>query len=68
MYIFERSLWLVLDNDTERQKCKKGDHKSNRTKKRECSWQWKWKEEASFGGVREAELSEIADGLWLSEF
>ena len=66
MYIFERSLWLVLDNDTERQKCKKGDHKSNRTKKRECSWQWK--EEASFGGVREAELSEIADGLWLSEF
>ena len=52
MYIFERSLWLVLDNDTERQKCKKRDHKSNRTKKRECSWQWKRKEEASFGLLR----------------
>ena len=35
MYVFERSLWLVLDNGTERRKCKKGDHKTIRTKERD---------------------------------
>lgn len=36
MYVFERSLCLVLDNGTERQKCKK-DHKTTRTKERDGS-------------------------------